>query len=156
PPLTQGSRNPKVLAGASGYIDCSTGIQVVEVPSSLSRAEGDVHPYGNPHYLTDPLNAEVVAGTITEALKRVDPASGDLYETGRKAFVKRLHESLFGKELVDLAGGAKLAREATAGSLDKFLSGTSVGGSTLESKLGGWLGKMQAVKGKSVITYHKD
>src|SRR3990170_898511 len=68
PPLTEGSRNPKIRRGAPGYVDCSAGIPVVEVPASLSRAEGDVHPYGNPHYLTDPLNAEIVAGTITEAL----------------------------------------------------------------------------------------
>ncbi len=156
PPITQGARNAKILQGAAGYIDCSTGVQVMEIPSSLSRAEGDVHPYGNPHYLTDPLNAEVVAGTIAEALKRADPASADAFEEGRKAFVKRLHESLFGKELVDLVGAVKLAREARAGTLDAFLDGTSIGGATLRTRLGGWLGKMQAVRGKPVVTYHKD
>src|SRR6266704_91878 len=108
PPLTQGARNPKILLGAPGYIDCSTNVRVVEIPSSLSRAEGDVHPYGNPHYLTDPLNAEAVAGTIAEALKLADPASAQAYEDGRKAFVRKLHEALFGKDLVDLVGGAKL------------------------------------------------
>jgi zinc/manganese transport system substrate-binding protein len=156
PPITQGARNPRILQGSPGYIDCSIGIQVVEVPLSLSRAEGDVHPYGNPHYLSDPLNAEVVAGTIATALKRADPTAADAYEEGRKAFVRRLHEALFGKELVDLAGGAKLAREAAAGTLDAFLDDTSLGGSRLRARLGGWLGKMQAVKGKPVVTYHKD
>ncbi|HEU4402041.1 MAG TPA: metal ABC transporter substrate-binding protein [Candidatus Polarisedimenticolia bacterium] len=156
PPLTQGARTARLIQGGPGYIDCSTGIQVVEIPTSLSRAEGDVHPYGNPHYLTDPLNAETVAGTIAEALKRIDPASTQAYEDGRKAFVKQLHEAIFGKELVDLAGGAKLAREAAAGTLDPFLDGTSVGGAPLRSRLGGWLGKMQALRGKPVITYHKD
>jgi ABC-type Zn uptake system ZnuABC Zn-binding protein ZnuA len=156
PPLTQGARNPKILQGAAGYVDCSAGVRVMEIPSSLSRAEGDVHPYGNPHYLTDPLNAEVVAGTIAGALGRVDPAGAEAYEAGRKAFVKRLHESLFGKELVDLAGGAKLSREAAAGTLDAFLDGTSLGGAPLRGRLGGWLGKMRAVKGTPVITYHKD
>jgi len=156
PPLTQGARNPKILLGAPGYVDCSSGIRVMEIPSSLSRAEGDVHPYGNPHYLTDPLNAEVVAGTIAEALKRVDPAGAEAYEAGRKAFVKKLHEAIFGKDLVDLAGGAKLSREAAAGTLDGFLDGTSLGGGPLASRLGGWLGKMQAIRGKPVISYHKD
>ncbi len=156
PPITQGSRNPKILQGSPGYVDCSIGIQVVEVPLYLSRAEGDVHPYGNPHYLTDPLNAEIVSGTIAEALKRVDPAGAQAYDDGRRAFVRHLHEAIFGKDLVDLAGGAKLSREALAGTLDTFLDGTSIGGAPLRAHLGGWLGRMQAVKGRAVVTYHKD
>lgn len=156
PPLTQGARNPRILPGGPGHIDCSAGIGVVEIPSSLSRAEGDVHPYGNPHYLLDPLNAETVAGTIAEALKRADPGSAPVYEDGRKAFVKRLHEAVFGTELVDLAGGSKLAREAAAGTLDAFLDGTMIGGAPLRVHLGGWLGRMQPLRGRPIVTYHKD
>jgi len=156
PPLTQGARTPRIMPGGAGFIDCSVGIQVVEVPSSLSRAEGDVHPYGNPHYLSDPLNAEVVAGTITEALKKADPAGASYYDERRKAFARKLHESLFGKDLVDLVGGSKLAREAAAGNLDAFLDGTNVGGSALRTRLGGWIGRMQSVRGRPVLCYHKD
>ncbi len=156
PPLTQGARTARLMPGGPGYVDCSTGIRVLEIPLSLSRTEGDVHPYGNPHYLTDPLNAETVAGTIAEALKRADPASAQIYEDGRKVFVRRLHESLFGKDLVDLAGGAKLAREAVAGTLDSFLDTTVIGGAPLRAHLGGWLGKIQPLKDRPVITYHKD
>ncbi|HEU5181685.1 MAG TPA: metal ABC transporter substrate-binding protein [Candidatus Polarisedimenticolia bacterium] len=156
PPLTQGARNAKILQGAAGFIDCSTGIRVVEVPPSLSRAEGDVHPYGNPHYLTDPINAEVVAGTIADAFKKADPAGAEAYESGRKAFVKKLHEALFGAELVDQVGGAKLSREAMGGTLDTFFDSAGAGGGTLRSKLGGWLGKMQPVRGRPLVTYHKD
>ncbi|HZE88895.1 MAG TPA: metal ABC transporter substrate-binding protein [Verrucomicrobiae bacterium] len=156
PPLTQGARNPKLLIGAPGHIDCSQGIQVIEIPSNLSRTEGDVHPYGNPHYLTDPLNATVVAGTIAEALKKLDPASSAYFDDRRRDFVKAVNEALFGKDLVDLAGGTKLSREASAGTLDAFLDGTSVAGGTLRAKLGGWLGRLQAVRGKPVICYHKD
>src|SRR5262245_25571225 len=59
PPLTQGARNGKIMAGEPGYIDTAVRIAVLEVPTGpLSRAQGDVHPFGNPHYLTDPLNAE--------------------------------------------------------------------------------------------------
>jgi ABC-type Zn uptake system ZnuABC Zn-binding protein ZnuA len=156
PPITQGARNPKILQGSAGYVDCSAGIPVVEIPSTLSRAEGDVHPYGNPHYLTDPLNAETVAGTIAEALKRADPAAAPRYEEARRAFVRKLHEALFGRDLVDLAGGAKLAREAAVGTLDAFLDGTSIGGSPLRARLGGWIGRMQPLRGKPIVTYHKD
>jgi ABC-type Zn uptake system ZnuABC Zn-binding protein ZnuA len=75
PPLAQGARTNRFIPGGAGYVDCSAGIQAVEIPSILSRAEGDVHPYGNPHYLIDPLNAEIVAATIAGALARVDPDS---------------------------------------------------------------------------------
>ena len=156
PPLTQGARNGRILRGAPGYIDCSEGVRVLEVPVTISRLGGDVHPYGNPHYLADPLNAEVVAGTIAAALTAVDPDGAALYEEGRKQFVGRLHEAMFGRELVDMVGGAKLSREAMAGNLDAFLDGTSVGGAPLRSRLGGWLARMQAVKGEAVVTYHRD
>ncbi len=156
PPLTQGARSARLLPGGAGYVDCSSGIAVVEIPSTLSRTEGDVHPYGNPHYLTDPLNAVTVAATIAEALKRADPSGAAFYDDNRRAFERRLYESLFGKEVVDLAGGAKLAREAQAGTLDAFLDGTTVAGAPLRARLGGWLGAMQAARGKPVVTYHKD
>jgi len=155
PPLSQGARNARVLPGGAGYVDASTGIPVVEIPSNLSRSEGDVHPYGNPHYLTDPLAAETVAGTIAAALTKADPAGADAYEQNRKAFVNRLHAAIFGKPLVDLVGGAKLAREATAGTLDAFLD-SAVGGGTLRSRLGGWLGAMAPFRGRSIVTYHRD
>jgi zinc/manganese transport system substrate-binding protein len=155
PPLTQGARNARVIPGGPGYVDASTGIQVVEIPSGLSRAEGDVHPYGNPHYLGDPLNAVTVAATIADALKKADPAGASAYEERRKAFVARLDQALFGAPLVELAGGAKLEREAAAGTLDRFLE-TSLGGAPLKAKLGGWLGKLTPHRGRPIVSYHKD
>jgi ABC-type Zn uptake system ZnuABC Zn-binding protein ZnuA len=156
PPLAQGARNGKVVPGGPGYIDGSTGIHVLEVPTSLSRAEGDVHPYGNPHYLGDPLNANVVAGTIAAALSKVDPEGASQYEERRKDFTARIDQALFGKPLVDLVGAAKLEREAAAGTLDTFLASTQVGGAPLKAKLGGWLGKLAPFAGRPIITYHKD
>ena len=155
PPLSRGARNARILPGGAGFVDASTGIPVVEVPSSLSRAEGDVHSYGNPHYLTDPLMAETVAATIATALGRVDPAGAAAYEDHRRAFVSRLHVALFGKPLVDLVGGAKLAREAAAGTLDGLLD-TTMGGAPLRTRLGGWLGAMAPYRGRSIVTYHRD
>jgi ABC-type Zn uptake system ZnuABC Zn-binding protein ZnuA len=156
PPLAQGARNAKVVPGGPGYIDGSAGIHVLEIPSSLSRAEGDVHPYGNPHYLADPLNAEVVAGTLAAALAKVDPEGAPQYEERRKDFVARIDQALFGKALVDLVGAAKLEREAATGTLDTFLASTNVGGAPLKAKLGGWLGKLAPYQGRPIITYHKD
>jgi len=156
PPLTQGARNTRVLLGGPGYVDASAGVGVVEIPTTLSRAEGDVHPYGNPHYLADPLNAETVAATITAALAKADPAGAAAYEENRRAFLARLHEALFGRELIGLVGGAKLAREAAAGTLDAFLDGTSVGGAPLRTRLGGWMGALLPARGRPIVTYHRD
>ncbi|HZI92760.1 MAG TPA: metal ABC transporter substrate-binding protein [Patescibacteria group bacterium] len=157
PPLTQGARNSKLLPGGPGYIDCSSRISVLEIPTgTLSRAEGDVHPFGNPHYLGDPLNAEQVAGVIADAFKRTRPADAEFFEKRRADFVKRLHAALFGPELVDLVGGAKLSRLAQGFELEAFLQSGSVDGKPLASHLGGWLGKLRPYAGVKVVTYHKD
>ena len=156
PPLVQGARTARLMPGGLSYVDCSQGIQVLEVPALLSRAEGDVHPYGNPHYLADPLNAESVAGTIAEALKRIDPDGAGKYEDRRRDFVARLHAALFGSELVGLVGGPKLAREAAGGNFDLLLDGTRIGGQPLRARLGGWLGTMQPFRGRPIVTYHRD
>jgi len=157
PPLTEGARNPKILPGGPGYVDCSARIEVMEVPAGpVSRAQGDVHPYGNPHYLADPLNAEVVAAEVAEAFGKAAPADAAWFETRRADFVRRLHAAIFGKELVDLAGGSKLSRLARSGELDAFLQDSIVDGKPLSARLSGWLGAMRPVAGAKVITYHKD
>jgi zinc/manganese transport system substrate-binding protein len=157
PPLTQGARNAKILPGGPGYIDCSSRIGVIEVPTGVvSRAQGDVHPFGNPHYMTDPLNAEIVATEIADAFKTASPGDADQFEKRRADFVKRLHAAVFGKELVDLVGGAKLARLAMTGEMEPFLKSSVVDGKPLAARLGGWIGKLQPYAGIKVVTYHKD
>ena len=157
PPLTQGARNARILPGAKDYVDCSADVHVVEIPSgSVSRAEGDVHPYGNPHYLSDPLNAEPVAAQIAAALSRKSPADAALFAARRDDFTKRLHVAIFGPELVDLVGGTKLARLAQSDELAGFLASSVVDGRPLIDRLGGWLGRMRPYAGIKVISYHKD
>jgi ABC-type Zn uptake system ZnuABC Zn-binding protein ZnuA len=157
PPLTQGARNATILQGGAGYIDCSSRISVLELPAgTVTRAEGDVHPFGNPHYLVDPLNAEVVAGQIADALKLKAPADADYFEQRRADLVKRLQVAIFGKELVDQVGGGKLARLTRSGELDSFLDSTLMDGKPLTFRLGGWMGRMRPLRGTKVVTYHKD
>src|SRR2546426_10357334 len=65
PPLIQQSRNSKVQVGAQGYLDASLKAQILEVPQgTITRAEGDVHPLGNPHYWMDPENGKIIAREI--------------------------------------------------------------------------------------------
>src|SRR5262249_10833806 len=70
PALLEVANNPKILAGRPGYIDCSVGVPVLEAPTRIDRAEGDLHPKGNPHYLLDPVRAKVVAQNIAAGLSR--------------------------------------------------------------------------------------
>ncbi|HEX2676729.1 MAG TPA: metal ABC transporter substrate-binding protein [Polyangiales bacterium] len=156
PPLLDSARNGRIKVGAAGYVDCSKGIPVLEVPSGqLTRAEGDVHPYGNPHYLTDPLNGKIVAQTLADAFSRVRPNDAAYFESRKKAFQAAIDEAMFGKPLVDLVGGKKLDRLARSGELEAFLASQSEGGASLTQKLGGWYAKLKPLRGKPVVFYHR-
>src|SRR6187431_1170477 len=65
PPLIQQSRNSKVQAGANGYLDASLQARILDIPQGqVTRAMGDVHPSGNPHYWTDPENGKIIARSV--------------------------------------------------------------------------------------------
>jgi zinc/manganese transport system substrate-binding protein len=86
PQLLASSRNTKIQKGSPGYVDASAGIPLLQVPTSVNRAEGDIHIYGNPHYWLDPLNGKIIARNITEGLERVDPSGKSFYESNLKNF----------------------------------------------------------------------
>ncbi|MCR4290619.1 MAG: metal ABC transporter substrate-binding protein [Candidatus Scalindua sp.] len=94
PPLVMGARNNKILPGQPGYLTASTGINVLQVPQVVSRAMGDVHPYGNPHYMLDPLNAKIVASHICARLCLLDKENCKYYQDNLKDFIKRLDKKL--------------------------------------------------------------
>jgi zinc/manganese transport system substrate-binding protein len=81
PVLQAGARNPKILTGEGGYLDASSFVNVLEAPAGqVSRAQGDIHPGGNPHYLEDPRNGARVARGIAGRLGKIDPANAAAYE----------------------------------------------------------------------------
>lgn len=86
PPLLAGARNPKLAPGQPGRILANEGIRMLEVPSALTRAEGDIHPLGNPHFVIDPANARRIAGHFVEALSKLDPGSADTFRANGKRF----------------------------------------------------------------------
>ena len=90
PGLLSGARNPKILPGAPGFIDASGQIQVIEIPASVSRSQGDVHPYGNPHYWLDPANGAGIARAIRDGLKRASPADAAGFDQRCADFETRL------------------------------------------------------------------
>ncbi|MFT3769280.1 MAG: metal ABC transporter substrate-binding protein [Minicystis sp.] len=80
PVLQTGARNPKIQVGADGYLDASTVVTPLEVPAgAVSRAQGDIHPGGNPHYLQDPRNGAKVGRAIAARLGKIDPANATAY-----------------------------------------------------------------------------
>jgi ABC-type Zn uptake system ZnuABC Zn-binding protein ZnuA len=79
--IIDGSRNNKLTT-----VDCSNGISVLDKPSSVTAAMGDVHPQGNPHYWLKPSNGIVIANNIVEALRKIDPKNSSYYEDNYKMF----------------------------------------------------------------------
>lgn len=79
PALLEVARNPGILPGAPAYIDASIHVPVLEVPTSQSRAQGEVHALGNPHFNLDPVRGKDMARAIAEGLSRVDPAGAGVY-----------------------------------------------------------------------------
>ncbi|HVZ80416.1 MAG TPA: metal ABC transporter substrate-binding protein [bacterium] len=97
PLVIPGSRNPKIQPGSKGFMDASEGIEVLEKPTgTVSRAEGDIHPLGNPHYYTDPKNLEIVADHLAKVLAELDPANASDYQANAVAFDKRMETALQG------------------------------------------------------------
>ncbi len=97
PVLEKGARNADILYGGTHYVDASTGIAPLEIPGGvLSRALGDVHPFGNPHYQRDPANAKTIARNIVDGLERIDAASREYYEQRLADFDRRIDERLAG------------------------------------------------------------
>jgi ABC-type Zn uptake system ZnuABC Zn-binding protein ZnuA len=87
--------NRSVMRGGRGYADCSLGIKPLEVPTTkLDPSMGDIHVYGNPHYLLDPANGIIAAGNIAAALIRVDPANREYYVQRHQAFGRDLLNAL--------------------------------------------------------------
>jgi zinc/manganese transport system substrate-binding protein len=93
PPLIDQSRNDKVHPGSRGYLDASIGCDILQRPTQqVTRAMGDVHPYGNPHYWTDPDNGRVIARAIAAKFTEVDPAGQPEYAKNLAAFEAKLAE----------------------------------------------------------------
>jgi zinc/manganese transport system substrate-binding protein len=93
PPLLDQSRNDKIRAGSAGYLDASVGCEILQRPTTqVTRAMGDVHPYGNPHYWTDPNNGRVIARALAAKLSELDPAGKADYDKNLAAFEAKLAE----------------------------------------------------------------
>ena len=91
PPLITQSGNPRIQVGANGYLDASQFAEILEIPTgTVTRAMGDVHPLGNPHYWLDPDNGRRVARGIAKKLGELDPSDSSYFQERFQDFDKRL------------------------------------------------------------------
>jgi len=91
PPLVNQSGNPRIQVGAQGYLDASQFAEILDIPTGpVTRAMGDVHPLGNPHYWLDPDNGRRIAKGISAKLSEVDPGDSAYFQERFQDFDKRL------------------------------------------------------------------
>lgn len=150
PVLLQNSRNGAVLPGGRGFLDASTVIAPLEVPTGpVDRSMGDVHPLGNPHYLLDPLNGFKVARLIRDKLIELRPDHKAYFEDRYATFSKRLGTAFVGEKLARKYDAEKLALLFERGRLGAFLKQQGE-----EALLGGWLGLMLPYYGAKAVDDH--
>jgi len=94
PPLLQNARNPKIEIGKPGRVQASQGIRLMNVPANVTRAAGDVHALGNPHFTVDPIIAKAVAQHIAQSFSALDSANAAFYEANYKKFEATINGKL--------------------------------------------------------------
>lgn len=150
PALLQNARNPAVLSGGPGFIDASEVISPLGVPGgSIDRSMGDIHPGGDPHYLTDPMNGLRVAALLRDRFAALRPEARQLFDERYADFRQRLGAALVGEELSRKYDFEKLVLLAEHGRLVDFLD--SQGDTAL---FGGWLAALQPHAGVKVVAEH--
>ncbi|MBK9034681.1 MAG: zinc ABC transporter substrate-binding protein [Myxococcales bacterium] len=148
--VTDASGNPGIQLGQPGRVVASDGITTKELPTTLSKSWGDIHPQGNPHVWLDPVNAKQLAANIAAGLTRVDPDGAATYAANLKAFQVKLDDALYGRALVEEYGASKLERLSRRNELVDYLKTKGT-----YAKLGGWLKRAEPLRGLKIVTYHK-
>ncbi len=94
PALLEASKNPAIQYGKPGYIDVSAGISPLEIPKSTDHSEGDVHPYGNPHYMLDPVLAKTALENIYNGLVNAAPQYKADFTRNRDQYLSKLNAKI--------------------------------------------------------------
>jgi len=89
PPLLRRAHNASINPGTKGFADASKAVRLIDKPKSVSRAYGDVHPDGNPHFVLDPHNMIPIAKLISGKLSRIDPSNKAVYRRNLSSFISK-------------------------------------------------------------------
>ncbi len=150
------SGNGKIRSGKPGYVSVSAGMKLLEKPRTLSRAEGGVHIYGNPHVTCSPIQMKVAARNIAKGLIKNDPEGKEIYLQNLGKLHQHIDERLFGSKLVEMLSVDTLCSLAEQDRLIPFLQEQEYEGRPLIEHLGGWTKKMLPLRGTPLVTYHKN
>jgi zinc/manganese transport system substrate-binding protein len=136
PVLIQQSGNSKIAAGQPGHFEAGQFVPRLDVPSKVDRAEGDVHPYGNPHIQMNPHNIALVAAALAKRLAQVDPANAAFYQQREAAFAQKWNAATakWEQQAAPLRGVAVVEHHKNMEYLMNWLGMHQVG--TLEPKPG--------------------
>jgi len=151
PALIDQARNPDIQPGRSGYFDASLGVAKI-LPSEsgvMARALGDVHPMGNPHYLSDPLEGLRVARRLAERLSQLEPGARSSFENNYLAFRDELLGKLYGPEALSTIGAKELAIASFEGA-----GGARTLLGTRGVSAGGWTRKVEPYRGSLFVADH--
>ncbi len=150
------SGNKRARSGQVGYVSASHGMHLLEIPAAISRAEGGVHIYGNPHVTCSPLQMKIAARNIATGLIKNDPEGKEFYQERLGKLLDEFDKRLFGEKLVEMLGGDTLSSMAEKGTLIPFLEKQELDNKPLIDFLGGWMKKMLPLRGTALVTYHKN
>jgi ABC-type Zn uptake system ZnuABC Zn-binding protein ZnuA len=146
PPLLTSARNPAILPGNEGHLDASRAIVPLEVPQGVvTRAMGDVHPYGNPHYLTDPVNGLRVAALLRDRLSELRPEQATSFADRYRRFAADVAARLVGPGAAG-RDPEQVVRAVEEGHVEALLGGPPTGG---------WLGALRGASGRDAVEDHK-
>ena len=151
PAILQACRNRWVQPKGRGFLDASLAIhdRKIDFEGQIDRSYGDVHPEGNPHYLTDPVNGLRVSRLIRDKLIELQPEKSREFELSWNEFKAELASKFVGRYLAEKYDIEKLATLYEHALLSNFLDKT---GET--HRLSGWLGKLSKHRGKPAVGDH--
>lgn len=167
PLVLRDAANPALQPGQRGYFEAAAQVQRLDVPSSVDRAQGDVHAAGNPHIHLDPRNVLKVGDALSARMAELDPASAEAYRANYKAFAGKWQAAMarWEKDAAPLKGMPVLVHHASFVYLNHWLGLKEVG--TLEpkpgieptsSQLSGLIARQQSQPAKMVLrtAYQQD
>lgn len=150
PSLLDKAGNKNILEGEKGYCIVSEGVPLLEVPVAITRAAGDIHIFGNPHFYNSPIHLKIGSKNILNALIKIDPKNESYYKKNYEELIEKFNENIYGKELLSYIDVEKLDNFVLNGNFWEEIKKIA-----LEEKVGGWLKKAKNLYNIKVVNYHK-
>lgn len=156
PALLDKANNPKVNNGGPGFVTAYTGVKLLDIPTTVSRSEGDIHAFGNPHIWADPINAIAIGQNILTGLRRIAPADAEYFEQRYADWRGRVIRALVGGELVQLLGEDAVFNLLDQNKFWDFVNTQLYQGQPLVKRVGGWFKRAEVFRGRTMVCYHKE